>query len=117
MKKLELLVSALFAVTLGACNTPTTPSAPTSSTPSIPTPPENHEVLDLELGEAPTYEEDSFMFHYWRKNGKYTGWDMWIWEENGNGAAFSFNGKDDWGVVAAYPFSMFNDLTANKLGF
>ena len=79
---------------------------------------ENHEVLDLELGAAPVYQEDSIMFHYWRKDGKYSNWDMWLWEVNAAGQAFTWNGKDEWGVVAAYPLSTWSDaITSNGLGF
>ena len=57
------------------------------------------------------------MIHYWRTDGHYTDWNMWIWEQNHEGASYAFNGKDEWGVVAAYPLSMFDDLTTNQLGF
>jgi len=77
---------------------------------------ENHSV-DLDLGAAPTYTEASVSIHYWRKDGIYTGWDLWLWEGGQNGAAFAFNGKDDWGVVAAYPLSTWKDALANNLGF
>lgn len=78
---------------------------------------ESHEVLDLDLGPAPEYEGDSFMIHYWRQDCLYANWDMWIWEQNHDGKAYAFNGKDDWGVVAAYPLSDFDDLINNNIGY
>lgn len=92
-------------------------SESTTSTSTSTSQADEHVVLDPELGDAPTYAEDSFMIHYWRTDGHYTDWNMWIWEQNHEGACYQFNGKDDWGVVAAYPLSLFDDLTTNQLGF
>jgi len=91
-----------------------TSSVATSS--SVASSSENHSV-DLTLGAAPTYAEPSVSIHYWRKDGLYTGWDLWLWEVGQSGAAFAFNGKDDWGVVAAYPLSTWTDALTNSLGF
>ncbi len=73
--------------------------------------------VDLPLGEPPIYDEDSIRFHYWRKDGVYAGWDLWLWEVGHDGGAFPFNGKDDWGVVASYPLSTWEDVINNSLGF
>ena len=65
----------------------------------------------------PTYDEPSIQFHYQRNDDTYDDWDMWIWERDQNGAAFAFNGKDDFGVVASYPLSTWVDPIKNDLGF
>lgn len=77
---------------------------------------ENHNV-DIDVPELTLLDEPSVYFHYWRGDGKYTSWDMWIWEKDHDGAAFDFNYKDDWGVVAAYPLSTWTDAVSNSLGF
>ena len=77
---------------------------------------ENHDV-DLDLPEAPTFDEPAVFFHYWRKDGTYSDWDMWIWEKDHDGGAYNFNYKDNWGVIAAYPLSTWSDPVANSLGF
>lgn len=120
MKKgLSLLLIAAPLITLFSCSegckeesSSSTPSSSVSSSSSG----DNHSV-DLPLGEAPVYEEDSIRFHYWRKDGIYAGWDLWLWEAGHDGGAFAFNGKDDWGVIAAYPLSAWVDVPANNLGF
>jgi len=73
--------------------------------------------IDLDLPAAPTYNEPSIQFHYYRKDGIYKAWDMWLWQVGSDGAAFSFNGKDDWGVVASYPLSSWSDPVNSGLGF
>ena len=50
--------------------------------------------------------------HYHRYDEIYDDWNIWFWPEGGDGAAYTFNGKDDFGVVASYAF----DASA-KLGF
>ena len=74
-------------------------------------------LFDVDLPEAPTYQEDSLQIHYYRKDGKYKGWNLWLWEGGKDGAQFDFNGKDDWGVIASYPLSTWIDPLTNKLGF
>ncbi len=114
-KKLKLSLFLVPLLLLASCggNNPETSETSESTTSETS---ENHDV-DLDVGDAPTFEEDSISFHYWRTDGTYTGWDMWLWEVGYDGASFTWNGKDDWGVVAAYPLSTWNDAIANGLGF
>lgn len=67
----------------------------------------------------PTYDEDSVCFHYYRKDAKYSDWDMWIWNKVlNNGAAYTFNGSDSYGGVASYPLTTFGGSVINDgLGF
>lgn len=121
MKKgLFVTIFSMLMLVVTSCGNPGNSSSQGESEPtsSESTSHGEHDVLDLDLGAAPTYEEDSVMFHYWRKDGKYAAWDMWLWEVNANGSAFSWNGKDDWGVVAAYPLSTWSSaVISNGLGF
>ena len=114
---LVLLLTSLM--TLSACVEKTSSKESDSSTETSSrsgSSSENHSV-DLDLGAAPTYTEPSVSVHYWRKDGIYTKWDAYFWEVGQNGVGFAFNGKDDWGVVAAYPLSTWNDPITNSLGF
>lgn len=113
MKRKFPLFVLLGASLLFACS-PTTSSSSPSESLSIET---GHKV-DLDLSEPPLYEEDAISFHYYRKDGVYQNWDFWLWENNGGeGKAYSFNGKDDWGVIASYPLSTWTDAINNGLGF
>ena len=68
-------------------------------------------------GGNPPVSEPSVSFHYHRNDGDYTNWNLWLWEKNAEGAAYEFNGKDDWGAVATYPLSTWKDPVNNTLGF
>ena len=69
------------------------------------------------IGPVPTFDEDSISIHYHREDGKYTGkWDLWVWEQGGDGAQYIFNASDDFGAVAAYPLSTWSDVMTKGLG-
>lgn len=67
--------------------------------------------------EGPDVKEPSISFHYHRNDDNYDDWDLWLWERNKGGAGFAFNGKDDWGAVATYPLSTWDDPVHSDLGF
>ncbi len=113
-KSLKLLLLASLGVPLFGCGQGETPVTPPDNPPVVV---DDTHPVDLDLGEPPTYQEDSIQFHYYRKDGKYTGWDMWLWEMGHDGAAYSWNGKDKWGVIASYPLSKWTDPVKNGLGF
>ena len=73
---------------------------------------------DNQLGPAPTYDEDSISIHYHREDGAYTNrWDLWMWDlKDNDGAAYIFNGIDDFGAVAAYPLSTWSDAMTDGVG-
>lgn len=119
-KRIPLLVFGAFAFSLLSCSPEIESSASSSNQPdsshSSDSSKDNHSV-DLPFGEAPTYDEDSIRLHYWRKDGTYKGWDLWLWEVGKDGASFAFNGKDGWGVIASYPLSTWSDAMNQGLGF
>lgn len=39
-------------------------------------------------------EELTLKLHYHREDGNYDGWDVWLWEEGGDGAAYAFEEED-----------------------
>lgn len=53
--------------------------------------------------EPPTYDEDTLQIHYHRDDMTYDGWDAWLWTEGKDGAAYSFNGFDEFGAISAIP--------------
>ena len=69
-KRMITSLLAILLMSVSSCGT--TPTQQPTDQPSEqqptekPTVTENHEVLDLDLSEAPKYQEDSIMFHYWR---------------------------------------------------
>ena len=40
------------------------------------------------------------IIHYHRYDNQYEGWDLWLWGPGLNGSAYSFDGQDDYGMVA-----------------
>ena len=74
-------------------------------------------TFDVDLPEPTNMQGDGIYIHYYRKDGKYTGWNLWLWEGGKDGAQFDFNCKDDWGVIAAYPLSTWTSPLVNQLGF
>ena len=68
-------------------------------------------------GSSPVYEGPGIAIHYQRKDNTYTDWNLWLWEVNGDGGAFDFNGEDDYGKYASYPLSTWKDPVTNGLGF
>lgn len=67
--------------------------------------------------EGPSYEGPGVNIHYYRSDKTYTNWNLWLWEVNGDGGAFEFNGEDDYGKYASYPLSTWTDPVKNGLGF
>lgn len=40
--------------------------------------------------------------HYKRFDNQYDGWNLWIWPDGGEGAAYAFTGEDEYGKVAEF---------------
>ena len=59
--------------------------------------------------------EPSIMIHYQRYKGSYQPWCLWLWSEGLEGGEYMFNYADDYGVIAYYPLSQFNN--PKSLGF
>lgn len=49
--------------------------------------------------------EALLVVHYHRPDGKYEGWNLWGWPENGDGASHAFAGSDVFGRYAIVPFA------------
>lgn len=63
--------------------------------------------------------EDGIYFHYQRKDDMYAKFALWIWGVGAEGKEYTFNGKDDYGAIAAYTFEELNlnDETDGTVGF
>ena len=53
------------------------------------------------------------VIHYYRYNGDYEPWDLWVWPFGKDGKAYKFEQKDDYGVTATVTFPE----TYDKVGF
>lgn len=61
----------------------------------------------------------SVCIHYYRKDGVYNNWALWLWSENNDGKEYTFNGLDSFGAFAYYNFETLglNDENPANLGF
>ncbi len=80
--------------------------------------PDPDPALDFNFDALPTNvpehaETPTLVLHYQRPNGDYGDWDYWIWKQGGNGAAFAFNYRDNYGTIALYPISDFSEATTS----
>ena len=118
MRKLKILgVAALLVISslTAACNKkkedkPSTPDTPTEVNGKDPI--ENDSGLPTTIAYN---NEPSIMIHYQRYKGSYQPWCLWLWSEGLEGNEYMFNYADDYGVIAYYPLSTFNN--AKSLGF
>lgn len=46
--------------------------------------------------------------HYFRYDNDFTGWNLWMWPENGDSAAYNFTGTDEYGAYVSVPLSTFS---------
>lgn len=124
--KLTFLLSLSTLIVLAACNKSNT-SDSTSNNSNISSSVSNNlissstevKLPEDNVEELQKVEEDvGFAIHYNRKDAKYTKWNLWLWENGGDGADYSFTGLNSYGAVARYTFEDFS-LTAidNGIGF
>lgn len=55
----------------------------------------------------------TIIFHYLRSDGAYADWDMWIWEDTGEGTANAFTKEGDKGMELSYKVAP----STQKVGF
>ena len=65
--------------------------------------------------DLPIYDEPTVQIHYYRADGDYQNWGLWLWAEGKDGAEYEFNYQDSYGGVAYYTLATFNN--ARSLGF
>jgi pullulanase len=65
---------------------------------------------DDSITPPPTYDEPSVSIHYHREDEDYSKWALWLWDSKRAGEEYQFNGRDDYGAVAAYPVSKWGSL-------
>ena len=86
MKKLLLFLMVFVSLfTLSSCNGKTEPT-PT------PTEPEKTETKEESKPEVVT-DSEGFVIHYVRPDSEYTDWNLWLWVEGGEGAAYNFGSE------------------------
>lgn len=68
-------------------------------------------IRDYTVGGRPA--ESVLVVHYHRPAKDYTGWNLWVWPEGGEGSAVNFGGEDAFGRYAIVPFAE----TPKRAGF
>ena len=63
--------------------------------------------------------ENSIIIHYFRDDGDYKNWSLWLWAKNKDGDQYKFKYGDDYGGVAVEDISTFFESTEKgaELGF
>lgn len=118
MKKLNVYILAMASLlTLSSCGGGGGGESSSSTPESSSTEPAVVHPVDIDVPENPHFDEPAVYFHYYRQDNTYADWDLWLWEKDADGTAYAFNYKDNWGVIAAYPLSTWNNPIANTLGF
>lgn len=108
-KILPIMMGVFLSIGLASCtNNEVTPEPTPTPTPEYVTPPE--------------IEGDAVYFHYYRDDEDYENYHLWLWQvnEDGSHTAFNkwydFNGSDEFGQIAAYPASLWSDISKNQIG-
>lgn len=113
MKFKKLVILLFTAFMLAGCGG----GAASSENPSSTTPSSSKADSGLPSS-IPTYDEESIQLHYYRKDGNYSKWALWLWKyPDGEGKEYQFNGLDDYGAVASYPLSTWSGVKTGGLGF
>lgn len=115
-----MLVSCDGDATTNLTETPTT-LTPTTEAPTTETPTTMAPTTEAPTTEEPTTEEiiGSLFVHYYRFDGNYAEWSLWIWPhepQSLGGSRYLFTGTDDYGVYAEIPFEDNNLDTSTTLG-
>lgn len=103
----------LFGMAMATCLLFSCGEQPASSSPSSS---KSEESLP-----APTPLADSvgeLRLHYYRKDGKYRNWAMWVWLDGKEGSEYSFVAQDDYGGIVQIPLSKYgNDIENLNFGY
>lgn len=109
MKKGRFLsVLALLCVTLMGCNKDVNSSNPVVS----------NSVGGTTSSEPHPLQGQTVNIHYYRYDGEYDKWGLWLWEKGKDGAEYPFTGTDDFGGYAQISLTNWSkDVLTNGLGF
>ena len=116
---LAILIASMMVFALVGCggdketNTNPTTEAPTTEAPTTEAPTDAPETPTTDApADQPT--DITLNVHYLREDGTYEGWNVWLWPDGGDGAAYTFGTEaDDKGVVATATFP----AGSSKIGF
>ena len=107
-KIISLLLASLMVFSMVGCGSkkadPTVTNAPTNAATEENTTEEQTEAKTDAPTKAPENlpTELTINLHYLREDGAYTGWNVWLWAEGGEGNAYQFGTEtDDKGVVTS----------------
>ena len=110
-----LPLSAMFL--LSACGSP----APSSSSPASSMPSSSSKTSSSSSSSAASYDpatvENSVIIHYFRDDGDYAKWWLWLWAEGKAGSDYKFTYSDDYGGISVTPIStFFASAAGGKIG-
>ncbi len=112
-KTIRVFVLTLIVLVMTACSL--NPSSSSSS--SISSSSSSSSSLSSS-SVAHALEGQSIAIHYYRYDNDYSGWALWLWERNKDGAEYQFNENDSYGAVAKVSLTTWSkDLLSNDLGF
>ncbi len=57
--------------------------------------------------------KNTIVINYQRDDGDYLGWDVWLWEDGGDGSAYDFTGETEFGKELV----LHHKFTSKKIGF
>jgi pullulanase len=66
-------------------------------------------------GEKKSFDQVKLTIHYYRYDGQYDGWNLWIWPDGKDGQAYAFTGQDAFGKIAKMTVANMKDVY--KIGF
>ena len=91
-------LALLMVLSLAACHKTTDVTEETTATA------ETQEAQETEAEDTASASEITVNFHYYREDGVYDGWNVWLWIDNGSAYYFD-DGVDDNGVslTATFP--------------
>ena len=69
----------------------------------------------LDVTPPPQLGEIAVKVHYHRYDNNYTGWNLWMWQTGKEGAAYTFNGSDEFGQTLSVNIKP--DAGVTDLGF
>jgi pullulanase len=121
--KNKVFIPLMLGALLALCSCGQTSSNNSTSSESVCVEDPSPKVLDPQTTKdvnypstLPSFSEPTVLIHYRRNDAKYTSWMLWLWVKGTDGADYTFNYQDDFGVIAAYPLSQFPNATTNTLG-
>ena len=76
-------------------------------------------IIGVQLFTVKANTATTLVVHYYRFDGNYTGWNLWLWQNepvSGNGLAYQFDGEDSFGKVKTLTLAGTNLEGSTRVG-